>query len=473
MDISFTPLTRALVAMTVLLFVHAFLFENLLVAVAGAGMMFYLAYRRMEFSSQLRRAAFKAERKVLEEFVHKGSPISVKLEISSSETIGVRARDSIPDGFRPEGAENVLRGTVRPGAPIHSISTILPREKGMKKFPPVKVVLTEARGLFTSETMMDPATEVLVRASKKEMALAELLARRKRFEIKGPAHRRHTRTIRADFRTIRDYAPGDRFRDIDWKASSRLTRLMTREFEQETHLPTVIVIDASLSMRERIDGASKLEHAASLAMQTARVMGRQGHPLGLIAHDENKVLMRISPGSVDEDEVLSSILKLPTPSPPHVTSVKQKDLVRPATTPADERFLSLVGPFMVRSRRKGLSRDRVTGIFESLRHLEGKEETGLLLVIFTDLETNWPSFLKAMRHAISKQHRIVVVPMFPPARMLNGGEPTEKWLEEAYLLHENRQSMVGNLRRMGVKVIEIGWREGGEKVISGLRRMSQ
>jgi uncharacterized protein (DUF58 family) len=52
------------------------------------------------------------------------------------------------------------------------------------------------------------------------------------------------------FADHRPYAPGDDFRQIDWKAYKRLNRLLLRLFDEEQDLPIYLMLDTSRSMAE-------------------------------------------------------------------------------------------------------------------------------------------------------------------------------------------------------------------------------
>lgn len=59
-----------------------------------------------------------------------------------------------------------------------------------------------------------------------------------------------SRYFRDDLRSnivsgVRDYTPGDRFSWIDWKASARKNKIITKEFEQEKNSDLVIVLDVN------------------------------------------------------------------------------------------------------------------------------------------------------------------------------------------------------------------------------------
>ncbi|MEA3558368.1 MAG: hypothetical protein U9R75_03855, partial [Candidatus Thermoplasmatota archaeon] len=96
----FTLTSRMVVLCIVVLFLWAYLFQSLLVGLMGAAVLFYLAYRRMEFHSLSERLDLKLERKIMETVVHKGSPLTVGLEISSDEPAKLEGKDRLPDHFQ-------------------------------------------------------------------------------------------------------------------------------------------------------------------------------------------------------------------------------------------------------------------------------------------------------------------------------------------------------------------------------------
>jgi uncharacterized protein (DUF58 family) len=66
-----------------------------------------------------------------------------------------------------------------------------------------------------------------------------------------------------EFADHRQYAAGDDFRHIDWKAYKRLNRLLLRLFDEEQDLPIYLFIDASRSMSEpaKFDQARRIAAA--------------------------------------------------------------------------------------------------------------------------------------------------------------------------------------------------------------------
>jgi uncharacterized protein (DUF58 family) len=101
-------------------------------------------------------------------------------------------------------------------------------------------------------------------------------------------HRSPFRGFSVEFTEHRPYQPGDELRYLDWRVLARADRLAVKQFEAETNLRAMLVLDASRSMAW--SGAprrlSKHEYARRLAAALALVLLRQRDATGLIAFDE-------------------------------------------------------------------------------------------------------------------------------------------------------------------------------------------
>jgi uncharacterized protein (DUF58 family) len=101
-------------------------------------------------------------------------------------------------------------------------------------------------------------------------------------------HRSPRRGFSVEFAEHRQYQPGDEPRYVDWKLLARTDRLYVKQFEEETNLRAMLVLDASASMawRGAPDRLSKLDYAARLAAALALVLLRQRDATGLITFDD-------------------------------------------------------------------------------------------------------------------------------------------------------------------------------------------
>ena len=93
-----------------------------------------------------------------------------------------------------------------------------------------------------------------------------------------------------DFEKLREYLPGDGFDEIDWKATAKRGRPVTKVFQVERTQEVFVVIDASrLSARTLWrDGreVTALERSITAAMMLLLAAQRQGDRFGLVAFDD-------------------------------------------------------------------------------------------------------------------------------------------------------------------------------------------
>lgn len=90
-----------------------------------------------------------------------------------------------------------------------------------------------------------------------------------------------------EFAEYRKYVPGDDLRRLDWRVYGRTDRYFVKEFEADTNLRCVLVIDASGSMGVTTNGVSKLDFSLQLAASFAYLLVAQGDAVGLTWFSDN------------------------------------------------------------------------------------------------------------------------------------------------------------------------------------------
>lgn len=84
-----------------------------------------------------------------------------------------------------------------------------------------------------------------------------------------------------DFSHFRPYHHGDDLRMLDWRQYARSDRYYVRQYDDETNLQALIVVDASGSMRFGRSTVSKWDYARMAAACLARLLMRQRDSVGL------------------------------------------------------------------------------------------------------------------------------------------------------------------------------------------------
>lgn len=85
-----------------------------------------------------------------------------------------------------------------------------------------------------------------------------------------------------DFDQLREYQEGDAQRKVDWKASQRFQRLISREYQDERDQQVVFLVDCGRRMRAKDGEYSHFDHALDATLLLAYVGLRQGDAVGLM-----------------------------------------------------------------------------------------------------------------------------------------------------------------------------------------------
>jgi uncharacterized protein (DUF58 family) len=88
---------------------------------------------------------------------------------------------------------------------------------------------------------------------------------------------------------LREYRPGDPRHTIDWKATARSSRLITRVFSEDQHLEVMLLIDAGRTSRTEIEGLQQLGHYANLAARFAEFCVAHDDQVGLIVFADRPI----------------------------------------------------------------------------------------------------------------------------------------------------------------------------------------
>ena len=89
-----------------------------------------------------------------------------------------------------------------------------------------------------------------------------------------------------EFVQHREYVPGDDFRRIDWKVWSKTDKYYIKQYEEDTNLRTLLLVDVSESMNFGTGAMTKYDYACTVAAALAYLLLRQQDAVGLVTFDD-------------------------------------------------------------------------------------------------------------------------------------------------------------------------------------------
>ena len=195
-------------------------------------------------------------------------------------------------------------------------------------------------------------------------------------------HRSPFRGFSVEFTEHRPYQPGDEPRYLDWKILARADRLFVKQFEEETNLRAMLLVDASRSMawRGAPERLTKRAYADRLAAALALILLRQRDATGLVTFD---------------DAVRQAI-------PARVKTGQWSRLVRALLDTPDGRG---------------------TAAEAALRRLTSLLVRRGLVVLISDLLFDRDLALTALRYLRHRGHQVIVYHVMDPGERELGGPP--------------------------------------------------
>jgi uncharacterized protein (DUF58 family) len=188
----------------------------------------------------------------------------------------VRAGISFPPSFACESEE--IRAFVAAGEEAYALQWITtPRERGRYHLDSLYVALPSPLRLWECGTALPLRLELHVFPDAGRYG--SLLAR-----IRGQVGARLLRQVGKgrEFEKLREYAAGDDFDEIHWKATARRGRPITKVYQTERMQEIYAVVDTSRLMARRFGDHSALDEYLRVALVLGTAAEQRGDKFGMI-----------------------------------------------------------------------------------------------------------------------------------------------------------------------------------------------
>jgi uncharacterized protein (DUF58 family) len=227
-----------------------------------------------------------------------GARATVEVRVSSGGRAALVAREALHPGL----AERPLRQAflVAPGDETVWRYDLVPRRRGEHVVGPLTVrVLGPARLAWSQRELLPTEPRRVYPQTRWQGRVGRLLALAHRREL-GWAPLR-IRGAGTEPYALREYRPGDPPTRIQWKASARHDRLLSREDTWERGTRLVILLDCARAMASMDGARSKLDYALAAALALSRVAVSRGDRVTLVAFSdriERLVRVRSDPRAI-------------------------------------------------------------------------------------------------------------------------------------------------------------------------------
>ncbi len=210
-----------------------------------------------------------------------GQANPVRLEVTSRTglPLALTLKDDAPWEFEASQREHHLR--LAPYQRREIAYTVTPRARGDYDFGDVHVRGRSLLALSLWQRRFPATQTVKVYPDLLGIDRYVALARSRHLEQAGFRPLRYLGEG-AEFDFLREYSPDDDYRKIDWKATARRGRPITRQYDLERSQTLMLLIDAGRMMCAEIEGMSKLDYAINAAVMLAYVAVEKDDAVGLV-----------------------------------------------------------------------------------------------------------------------------------------------------------------------------------------------
>lgn len=292
---------------------------------------------------------------------------------------------------------------------------VVPRVRGDRPLGRIALLIHSPMDFLRRRTLLDPRAVLRVYPDASRYLRREALDPERTLAVLGvkPVRRAGEGM---EFETLRDYVPGDDLRRLDWAASARRGRPITRVYQHERNHTVLIAMDASRLMAERCGERTKLDGAIDAALALAFVCIASGDRAGALVFDR-ELRGAIAPRA--KRSQLGGILELLRPVQPR---------------PLEANYGALLRTLAIRQRA--------------------------FVVVFTDFVETFEGMEPLV--ALAKRHRVLLVALRAPvyevlgtSRASGGGSSLDLYgrLVVDDLLRE-REMALARLRQLGVQTLD-------------------
>lgn len=215
--------------------------------------------------------------------------------------------DHVPQQLEYEGLPITISIPARNWAKVNY--RVKPIVRGPTEFNKVQFRVFSVLGLWKKNVIQPLVSEIRNYPNFSSVMKYTLLATDQRLNQMGILKKRR-RGEGLDFHQLREYRDGDSLRQIDWKATARTHKLISRDYQEERDQQIIFLVDCGRRMLAQDDQLSHFDHTLNAILLLSHVALRQGDAVGLMTFsgDERWIPPRKSVANVNS--ILNSIYDL-------------------------------------------------------------------------------------------------------------------------------------------------------------------
>ncbi|TJZ79092.1 DUF58 domain-containing protein [Chitiniphilus eburneus] len=216
--------------------------------------------------------------------------------------------DHYPTGWEMQGLPHAA-SRLAAGRFLQLGYRLLPTERGDHRFGRLELRVETPLRLWARRAWVGEGDAVRVFPDFTTVLKRSLAAADRRVPQAGVLRRRR-RGEGTDFHQLREYRRGDSLRAIDWKATARQQKPISREYQEERDQQIVFMLDCGRRMHALDGETSHFDHALNAMLVLAWLAQKQGDAVGLFTFAGPQRWLAPTKGRAAFDRLLAGLYDL-------------------------------------------------------------------------------------------------------------------------------------------------------------------
>lgn len=240
--------------------------------------------------------------------VHRWSPITLIVSPGHSKmTKSILVRELTAPSL--EVSELTLDCQLRPPLSTSIEYKVRPGQRGDAEINGLEVLKKSTFALWDVVWRSDTSTKLKVYPDFEAISGYSLMATDNHVSQTG-IKRMQRRGEGMEFHQLREYQRGDTSRQIDWKATARKQKIISRDYQDERDQQIIILLDNGRRMRSEDDQLGHLDHAVNAMSLLSHIALKLGDAVGLMSFGTDQRWLPCKKGSAHINTILNHVYDL-------------------------------------------------------------------------------------------------------------------------------------------------------------------
>ena len=232
---------------------------------------------------------------------------TLRIHNPSTLPITVEVMDHFPDMVEIKGLPR--RFDLEPNAHATVPYTVRPLLRGEAVFDRISLRVYSRAGLWHAYCDRGEKSTVKIYPNFRSIANFRTLGLHQHVNHLG-IHIQQKRGLGLDFHQLREFRDGDSMNQVDWKATSRMRKLISREYQDERDQDIIFLLDSGRRMHAMDGDLSHFDHVLNAFLLTSYVAIRQGDAVGLLSFAGDERWVRPQKGHSAVNTLLNHVYDL-------------------------------------------------------------------------------------------------------------------------------------------------------------------